>query len=377
MKNIFKILSVLSIFLLVFSCQERDTDPRIGEDAITAAKFVNPPTGAYTVTAINLVNPFHTFILDRASYGTAIELTYQLEISDTKTFTKVANLGESDYKTNIEVTYQQLNSALAELALTANEPHDVYVRLKATPKNSLINSSYSDYIKFTVTPYEPNYDLMFDSIAVPGNYGGASGFADWSPDNSPRLYSPKNDDKYVGFVWMNSATPEFKFTYANEGWANNKGDSSDPNTYTTLAPNGPNIKGLFPNTTYFFKVDWAGNTYSVQKGEFGIIGEATPTGWGSDTNLTFDTTSKKYVIASMALTGGKIFKFRANDAWDMKIQPQNSDVTLVSGKAVQVYNSGEGTVTGDPNFVVPTSGNYKIELDLHNSGHYTLTITKL
>ena len=61
----------------------------------------------------------------------------------------------------------------------------------------------------------------------------------------------------------------------------------------------------------------------------------------------------------------------------MKFQPGSADQTLVSGKEVQTFLSSEGTVSGDPSYKVAEAGNYKVELDLHNSGYYKLTLTKL
>jgi hypothetical protein len=108
-----------------------------------------------------------------------------------------------------------------------------------------------------------------------------------------------------------------------------------------------------------------------------MIGDATPTGWNSDTDFVYDPTTKTYVINSIALSNSGVFKFRANDAWDMKFQPGSTDQILVSGKEVQTFLSSEGTVSGDPNYKVAEAGNYKVELDLHNSGYYKLTLTKL
>lgn len=377
-KYLFNIVLVILALVAVSSCKERDEDPKINLDAMSSAKFVNPPSGLFKVTADNLPNPFHTFIIDRANYGTPIELKYQLEISTNSTFNPISNLGEITTATHNEVTYLQLNNALANLGLSANTEYVVYVRMKAYSNNSTINPAYSETITFNVIPYEPNYDALFAKLYVPGGYAGASGYQDWTPEEgkSPTLYSAGNDNKYNGFVWMNSATPEFKFTEVG-GWGTDKGDISNPNTFTTLAKPGNNIKGQFANTTYFIKVDWIANTYSMQKAELGIIGDATPTGYASDTNLTFNTTTRKFEIASIALTSTGVFKFRANDDWIMKIQPKNADVTLESGKKSQVFNSVENTVSGDPNFKVAVSGNYKIELDLHNSGFYNLTVTKL
>ena len=79
----------------------------------------------------------------------------------------------------------------------------------------------------------------------------------------------------------------------------------------------------------------------------------------------------------LLLSNTGVFKFRANDDWAIKFQPKDAEQTLVSGTGVQTYLSSEGTVTGDPGYKVSQAGNYKIELDLHNSAYYKLTITKL
>jgi hypothetical protein len=137
-----------------------------------------------------------------------------------------------------------------------------------------------------------------------------------------------------------------------------------------------NLKAAIKGT-YYLKVDWAANTYSSVLANFGVIGDATPTGWGSDTDFVYNPATKTYVISSIMLTSSGLFKFRANDDWALKIQPKNADEALVSGKAVQTYFNAENTVTDDPGYKVSEAGNYKIELDLHNSAYYKLTVTKL
>ncbi|GGP01307.1 hypothetical protein GCM10010992_01270 [Cloacibacterium rupense] len=379
MKNIFKILFTAILGLTLASC-ERDDVLAVADLKAKPEITSSLSATSYVINETNLLNTFETIIFKKANYGVAVETESQLELAVAATsFAKPINLGLATSDNYVKLTYTELNNALISLGLAPNTPVDVEVRVKSNIKSSSATKSYvySNPISFKVSPFKANPDDLFPSLAVPGGYGGASGYADWNPDNAPRLYSAKKDDKYAGFVWMNVASPEFKFTYAKEGWGNNKGDTADPNTYTSLAKDGKNIKGAFPNSTYFIKVDWAGNTYSVAQANMGIIGEATPTGWNSDTKLTFNTTSKKFEIASIALTGGKIFKFRNNDSWSIKIQPKSSDVTLVSGKEVEVFNSAEGTVNGDPSFICPETGNYKIVLDLHNSGYYNMTITKL
>ena len=169
----------------------------------------------------------------------------------------------------------------------------------------------------------------------------------------------------------------FKFT-PGASWDNDMGD--DHTRTGKLTKDGEwNIKVAdYPvANTFFIKVDLANMTYSLEKANMGIIGEATPNGWNSQVDLAYNPSTMKFEIASIALTGGKVFKFRNNDSWSIKIQPASGDVTPVSGKEVQVYNSAEGTVKGDPSFICPETGNYKIVVDLHNSGYYSMTITKL
>ena len=379
MKNIFKILFATILGVFLSSCDRDDTlavaDLKTNPDIISSLSATS-----YVINDTNLTNTFETIVFKKANFGVNVETENQLELALAGTsFAKPINLGVTTSDNYVKLTYQELNNALINLGLVPNTPADVEVRVKSNIKSGNTNPTYvySSPISFKVTPFKANPDDLFPSLAVPGNYGGASGYADWSPDNAPRLYSANKDDKYAGFVWMNQTNPEFKFTYAKEGWGNNKGDTSDPNTYNSLAKDGPNVKGSYANSTYFIKVDWAGNTYSLAEANMGIIGEATPTGWGSDTKLTFNPTTKKFEIASIALAGGKVFKFRNNDSWSIKIQPKSGDVTPVSGKEVQVYNSAEGTVKDDPSFICPETGNYKIVLDLHNSGYYSMTITKL
>jgi hypothetical protein len=91
----------------------------------------------------------------------------------------------------------------------------------------------------------------------------------------------------------------------------------------------------------------------------------------------YNPTTKNWEIASIALSTGGVFKFRANDDWQMKFQPASADQTLTSGTGVKTFLNAEGTVTGDPSYKIDVAGNYKIVLDLHNSAFYKLTLTKL
>ena len=88
---------------------------------------------------------------------------------------------------------------------------------------------------------------------------------------------------------------------------------------------------------------------------------ATPTGWDSDTDFVYNSTTKKLEIASIALVPGN-FKFRGNNAWSNGFDygTVNTDGYLVEG--------GDLTFNG-------AAGNYKVVLDLSNPRKYTYSIT--
>jgi hypothetical protein len=98
---------------------------------------------------------------------------------------------------------------------------------------------------------------------------------------------------------------------------------------------------------------------------WGIIGSATPTGWGSDTNMDYDLTTRLYSI-TMDLTGGNAFKFRLDDGWAVNFGDNGNDLSLEGGGA---------------DIPVPVSGNYTIVANFSTSSvggmpptSYTITL---
>ena len=77
---------------------------------------------------------------------------------------------------------------------------------------------------------------------------------------------------------------------------------------------------------------------------WGIIGSATPTGWGSDTNMDYSLSTHLYSI-TMPLIGGQAFKFRLDDGWSVNFGDNGNDLTL----------DGNGT-----DIPVPVSGTYLV-----------------
>jgi len=195
--------------------------------------------------------------------------------------------------------------------------------------------------------------VAYPVIYVPGGYQSGSGYSagDWSPGDAPQLASVSSDDKYEGYIYF-AADAEFKFT-AGPSWDLNWGDDG---ANGTLEQNGANLKA----TAGYYKinVDLNTMTYSLVKTDWGLIGDATPGGWDTDTNMEYDPVTKMWKLIVELGSGG--YKFRANDGWDINLGDTGADGILEYG--------------GD-NIASPGVGRYEIKLKL-GTPDYSFTIEK-
>lgn len=195
----------------------------------------------------------------------------------------------------------------------------------------------------------PNQGVDHAVIHVPGGYQG------WDPaNNTTVLASAAGDNKYEGYLNFVDANTEFKFTLG-PNWDNNYGDTG---ANGTLEVNGDNIK-VAEAGFYKINVDLDALTYTIQKTDWGLIGDATPDGWNSDQNMTYDAAEGAWTI-TLDLTVGAV-KFRANDDWGLNYGDSGPDALLDRD--------------GD-NITIATAGRYKINLYL-DKPDYTYSIERL
>jgi hypothetical protein len=115
----------------------------------------------------------------------------------------------------------------------------------------------------------------------------------------------------------------------------------------------------------------------VAKVQWGVIGAATPDGWGSSTDLTesaFNSKKMTYSITGMELRGGD-WKFRYSNGWKIIL-----DTLYNSGAGIKVNtNLGEAIndlTPGGNNIVNSDPGVYDITLEYELGKGYTATATK-
>jgi hypothetical protein len=386
MKNLIRKIFLLTVIAVgLSSCTKDSIDPT----ATDSGDFTlsSPTDGSFVLNAATAGDEIFVAKWTSADYGYAAAVNYQLQlVKSTDAFAAtdnpafdLGNYGSSAGKSfEKSVTTRQLNT----LILAANPGgvgvNETYkIRIVAKVNNQLddstnnLNDAFSQVATISVTAYDA-FD-EFDRIYVPGNYGGASTYADWNPDNAPKLFSKANDGKYEGFVWMNNVTPAFKFTEDNT-WGNDKGDATDPNGFTDIAHSGHDIKPTDGDGTYFFTVDWNLNKYTIGKRQVAMIGQATPNGWGAPTYLTFDTNPASPYFRMYTLDISLIadeFLIRLKDDWSEKMGTVSGSP---SGAETVPATSPYKIKIGGGNMKVPAAGNYKVVLDIRNSANYNLRL---
>lgn len=253
------------------------------------------------------------------------------------------------------------------------------------PKTPVVTAEDGWYISGEATSFtELGVVNMFK--ATTNENGDANG--DGAADN------PARTGLYDKYVYLTSGKT---FVISKvEGGVETKYGSSDAFTYN---PNGAydQIKAdvtrgtLSANTTLtvaktgLYQVAFDVTTNKVVIGEithWGVIGGATPGGWGSNQvmNLvgTLSPDSDTYTVENVILTVDQ-YKFRYSDGW--KIQVSDTATMTVGGENVKVNTNFGGALTafvaGGANIANATSGVYTLSMTWKKTtGLWTATVVK-
>jgi len=201
----------------------------------------------------------------------------------------------------------------------------------------------------------PKQVTVFDGVYI---YGSATPKADLDNENKmPTLNSGEYEDenkekvnynKYGRFIKLKAG----KIIISKE--ENSTADAKNSIAYGKDAA-GKLIKdGAVPVEhtevgMFLVNVDLHEGTISTAKVEaWGIIGDATPGGWGTDTDMTLvadKSDDLTYVYTcDLHLFAGKQFKFRANDDWAINLGAADG-VMSGGGDNIKVDKEGDYTVT--------------------------------
>lgn len=386
MKKLTIILLAFVAVAMINACTDDDALDFIAQPDPEGIQFISSLSSQYVITQATAGNLAERFVWNPLNLDAPTNITYALQGSITDDFAEIVDYGTTQ-TTEIGITVGQLLS-LATLAGLDNDPETVdpvteepnntgtlYFRIRGYAGTGEANAveQFSEVLALTVVlPEETGEEEPMPAmLAVPGDHQG------WNPSTDAVEYVPflaasgPDETDYEGFIQLNN---EFKFVGPNENgvfqWGNiDWGDASGVNgSYTeALTADGEGNCGTADASGpgyYWVKANTEDLTYSITLTNWGIIGNATPTGWDSDTDMVYDDASKTWsitldLVAQQAPDNG--LKFRANDQWDINLGDNDADGTL----------DFNGT-----NISVAEDGNYTIVIDLSNPRAYTYTLTK-
>ena len=307
-------------------------------------------------------NAVITFTWPEVSYPVKAPVTYTLQIStpaDTIGATPWANAVNMEVGDDIlakSLQGKELNKIALDLGLAPEEKGSLIVRVQSY----LDRSVYSGSVAIMVTPYK--LFSGFPSLWVPGDFQG------WNPAAAPVIVSVKSNKVFEGYIYIPAAgTNQFKFT-AQPNW--------EPMAYGD-GGNGELIEANFsganftaPSDGYYnLTADLNTMKYTMTKTTWSIIGDATPGGWDTDTQMAYDPVSKLWTVTADMKSAGS-FKFRANNGWVIDFGIDNN------GKLTYADHPVLGYTADLANLSVTAEGNYTITLDLNDPGDYKYKLKK-
>ena len=355
MKKI-NLLIISLVLLLMAACTEKEFGP-VAEDFAPPA-LSNPANGTtFVLTQANETKTMAILSWAPAYYGFSGAVTYEVQWDfKGNNFNLARKLGTVNVP-RLELGVGFMNSEMIVKGAAFNVARDIEIRIKAKVHNSL-ETMYSNKITLKVTPFEKI--IIYPKLYVPGSYQTPGS---WDAANPNTVINSVNfNDLYEGYLWFKDADTEFKLLKV-PAWeeANTIGDPNPSGTSGTLqigSWGGNNIKVAGGPGLFKINANLEERTYSAVKTDWGVIGDATPTGWGSDTDMTYSTVTNKLTVTLDLVPGG--WKFRANNDWPINMGDTGADGKLEYG--------------GD-NISVAVGGNYTITLDL-SKAVYTYTIVK-
>lgn len=250
-----------------------------------------------------------------------------------------------------------LNKYGIETPTTEAEALTINFRMASFITGSASDSLFSDVISVKILPYEG--EAIYPKIYAIGDYSS------WGWDTAQSLFNFSNDEvNYEGMIDFNGkAANGFKLTGAtnwdNGNWGtdgNATAPTAEASSIQLINDGGSGNISCYSHRFYHFHFDTSTLVLTMNKGfdQLGICGDLT--GWadGADIVMEFDAeTQRFYADVEIPSDGG--LKFRSDGNWS------------------SAYNLGgaDGMLSDGGDNISVTAGNYRIYVNLSNSGNMT------
>lgn len=318
MNKIKQLLSAtcLGAVLLFSACQKELPKSEIMSSA--TAGTVTPSATSIVLSKAKNNGGDTSLVLNvsKANYGSSVAVTNVLQIDSMgDNWKNPQSITLNAGMMSQAISTPDLNTLLLKLHLPAAKASQVQVRLMNTVSAS-VAPVYSAPVTLTVTPYS-----IASYVYVPGAYQG------WSPSSADSLVSASGNNIYVGVINFTGSDYNFKITNERDWNGMAYGSGSGAGTVSTTGGNlvAPGDGG------YLISLNLANNTITFAP-QWSIIGDASPGGWSSDTNMDFDKINNVwYITTTLVSDGTKAIKFRFGNDWTVNLGGSNGTLTQGGG----------------------------------------------
>lgn len=365
MKNIAKSIFVL-LGVIAVSCSTDDVQDRPVIEGVAAPVLSAPQDGAtYTLALENASQQAERFVWSAADYNGAVAINYTLEMDLAGgDFSEPQVLGGTSGELHIAVSVADLN--IAAIALGAVPEEAINFDVRVVSDASGFSPMISNVITITVTPY--NAEIPTPELYVVGQIQSYYGLNGWDNGTAiPMRYIGDGTTKVFEAYIKVGASDGFKFIGEQGTWDNGNygviGGVQDGNLENSGGSGDVKLAEIEGDGLYYIRVNIDALTYTYVKMNWGVIGNATPNGWDSETAMNYDFDSNQFQLTT-ALNDG-----------EMKFRSSNTGNAFGSGDwGFNVGNSDPYTAYDQnaPNFVI-SSGNYELGLEIHFDGTATVS----
>lgn len=337
--NIYILLAFLGMIGFFSSCEKEGDKVEMLKNPIAPEIVTFPNLSLERGKATEVLK----FELSPVKTGFDASAQYFLEVSSSEDF-ETSELIQSDVAgESMEITVSELNQKLLNI-FKEDATSDAFFRLRSV----LVVDGGQGAVGTGDKIFEYTSTVKKEAVTIFGLLR-----LDLNGTSIPlKIVSPLSDGVYLGFAKLDPTKP---FTLTDPETSKVYGGSAGK-----LEVGGAGIE-VDPAGWYILTADIANMTYKVEDYMIGIIGSATPTGWGSDTDMDYDAATGRWYI-TMDLVDGEI-KFRKNDGWAWNMGIPKGTESELSGSLDQ----------GGDNIAI-VAGNYTVYFTIASdtAGSYEL-----
>ena len=350
------ILSMAAAIGMIAGCQKPEMI-QISAPEDVVAPVLNA-VADINITASTLATESVTLSWSAADFGAKTQIDYAIEVAKSGSAEKVI-VTTGVTSTSTVIPYEAMNAILLyDLGLVSgvSESVDFYVSAKVGEYAKVYSNAVTT--NATVTEAEKEYP----KLTVAGSYA----YNNWTPGKGQFVYDFEGTDtRYSGVIDFGEDVSALNFKFVGEAWGNNEfsvpsGEAQAPEAaeLPLVAGGGDNIAAYTTHRFYSLTLDKSAPKVikNFSFNSLGVIGDATATGWDSDTDMEFNPAKQRFYV-DMTLADGTI-KFRANDAWDVN------------------WGGANGVLASGADNIPVTAGNYRIYVNLNDPANPTYELSE-